>query len=787
LVSESTAALVDLPLEDLGEHAVNDFPSARRIFHLPVEGRGRESFPPIRTLRVGRTNLPDQVSSFVGREHELAELRTLLAGRRVVTLTGPGGVGKTRLALRLAAELLDGSGDGVWFVDLAPVVDRQLVGPTVAEAVGLPERPGRPALETLVEGLADRALLVVMDNCEHVVDAAATVVAGLVERCPGVSVLATSREPLRIPGEQVYRVPSLSTPDEAVEDVDELARAEAVCLFIERASQQRSGFALARENAATVARVCRRLDGIPLAIELAAVRVRSLSIADLDARLDQRFALLRGGSRTALPRQQTLLALIDWSYQLLSDAERRVLSHLSVFAAGGFDLEAAEAVCSIGGVDPSDLLDHLDMLVDKSLVQAEDSSSSIRYGLLETVREYAGLKLANRGEAEIKQARLAHRDHYLRLAEAVNQVLLGTDRRVGLDRLSIEQPNLRAALLESLNDPDPKPGLRLATALQAFWKARGHDAEGAAELTRQLRRPEAREPTLTRGRTLAAAADLYPETLGEFRTAIAYAEEALEIARLHADDPLAADALSSLTWSHLYVGEPDRAVAFGDEGVSLARKLGGGYVLSGMLGARGAALANLGREARPDLEEALEVARVTGNGSFVAGALSNLGYLELTAGDPSRAREHLEEALAVSRGLDEPRKAINSTINLGFACYLEGDGMTATARFAEVIRTADRNDLPSPLATALLGAALSSAVSPAAAQLHGAADALMHRVGLALDSFEAGLAEAHLKMLRTKLGRDAFQTAYEFGHRLKHEDAIALALPGSCAPRPLDL
>lgn len=443
-------------------------------------------------------------------------MRGLLAGARVVTLTGAGGVGKTRLALRLGAELLDGSGDGVWFVDLAPVVDSALVAATVAGVLGVPERPGRAVLEALVDELDVRELLVVLGNCEHVIRAAAALAEGLVARCADVSILATSREPLRIAGEQVYRVPSLSTPDEAIEDLGRLAASEAVRLFVERAAQQLPGFALTSTNARTVARVCRRLDGIPFAIELAAVRLRSLSIVDLDARLDQRFALLRGGSRTALPRQQTLLALIDWSYQLLSETERVVLARLSVFAANGFDLDAAESVCSAGVLGRFEVLDHVDGLVDKSLVQAEDTSGSVRYRLLETVHDYAAAKLSEHGEPQVREARLAHRDHYLALAETAAPRLFGPDSLAWLERLNTEHDNLRAALSAGLQDPDPEPGLRLATALAEFWRAETTRRRGSrrAPVSSSAPTPGSRRCCMdTRSRLPAPCSLTHPRTI----------------------------------------------------------------------------------------------------------------------------------------------------------------------------------------------------------------------------------------------------------------------------------
>jgi len=776
LVSESTAGLVDVVLDDLGEHALKDFPAARRIYHLPIDGRGKDGFPPPRTLQSGQTNLPDQLSSFVGREAELARLHALVAGARLVTLTGAGGVGKTRLAVRLGSELLDGSGDGVWFVDLAPLADGALVASRTAEVLRVTVAPGREALDALAEKLSGRSLLVVLDNCEHVVEAAAGLVAELLARCPGVLVLATSREPLRIAGEHVYRVPSLSTPSEQTHDLSALAGSEAVQLFVERAAQQRAGFVLDIDNAVAVSRVCRRLDGIPLAIELAAVRLRSMSVADLDARLDHRLALLKDGSRTALPRQQTLLALIDWSYQLLSAPERVLLARLSVFPAGGFDLAAAEVVCSGESVSDFEVLDHLDALVDKSLVQAEDSQGSSRYRLLETVREYAAAKLDERGETEVDPPRRAHRDHYLALAETAHPNLLGPDRLAWLDRLSVEHDNLRAALSECLRDPDPGPGLRLATALELFWGVRGHAAEGADALARQLRRSDAGQPTRERGEALVAASHLLQNWLGDIDTAQEHAQEALELARRHQDAHLTASALKCLAWTALDTGEFTRALQLSDEGIAIARELGDNQLLANLITGRGATVLSLGGDGRPDLEESLRLGREVGNPSFIATALQNLGYLELTTGDTPAARARLEEALAIHRELREPAEIAFVSSNLGFLCHLAGEQTHAAHLFSEVVRSAHRDGARILLAKGLLGAALTTPEPEAAARLHGSADALQRQLSEALDPFVSGVRDADQDRRRTQLGEAAFLAAYAAGRDLQREDAIALAL-----------
>jgi predicted ATPase len=639
----------------------------------------------------------------------------------------------------------------------------------------VPERPGRAVLETLGEGLADRELLIVLDNCEHLIEAAAALVSGLLARCARVSVLATSREPLRIAGEHVYRVPSLSTPDEAIENPDRLAQSEAVGLFVDRAAQQRRGFALDHENATVVARVCRRLDGIPLAIELAAVRLRSLSIGDLDARLDQRFALLRGGSRTALPRQQTLLALIEWSYQLLSEAERDVLARLSVFAANGLDLDAAEAVCCAGGVDRFAVLDHLDALVNKSLVQAEDASGRIRYRLLETLREYAAVKLSERGGAQAGEARLAHRDHYLALAEAAHPHLRGPDAQAWLERLAAEHDNLRTSLSACLRDADPAPGLRLGIALAEFWRARDHPAEGAKALGEQLERPDTRESTLLCGYALAASGRLLVGALGNYPAAITHAEEALGIARAERDDQLAAQALQSLAWARLRQGDLTRSLALNAQGTALARSLGDQDLLAQFATGRGVAMANLGRDARPAFEEALDLSRRRGDRSRIAIALGNIGYLELVAGDPHAARTHTEEAVRIFREVGDVQEIAAWSMNLGFVCYVERDRAGAALLFTDALAPVRRGGDPELLALALLGLALTSTETETAAALHGAADAVLERLGFPVEPLESRLRETDHARLQDALGDARFASAYKTGHELPRTDAIALA------------
>ena len=473
-----------------------------------------EGFGPLRSLDdpALRHNLPSQATSFVGRAAELAELRSLLSGgSRLVTITGPGGIGKSRLALQVAAEALDGAGDGVWLVELAPVADPELVARTVAAVLGVREEPGRPVPDTLADAVGDRPLLMVLDNAEHVLGAVAKLADAMMRSCPRACLLVTSREPLGISGEHVFRIPALPVPPADLAAPGQLAAFESVQLFTERASMHRQGFVLDDDNAAAVASVCVRLDGIPLALELAAARLGSLSVPEISSRLDHRFRLLTGGSRTALPRHQTLRALIDWSYDLLNPEEQIVLDRLSVFA-GGWTLAAAEAVTSAGDSGEWQVLDRLAALVDKSLVQADETQGSTRYRLLETVRHYAAERLAQRAGAELDETRAAHRDYYLALVETAGAHLRGPDEAVWLDRLEAEFDNIRAALAFSLADPGTaEPGLRLAAGLRWFCYMRGHGGEvleGAQRPARTTRRLRAHRPGPGPDRELSPAPSL---------------------------------------------------------------------------------------------------------------------------------------------------------------------------------------------------------------------------------------------------------------------------------------
>ena len=785
VVSAATAGLLRdaLPegfcLKDLGLHRLKDLGRPEQIFQLEADGLPA-AFPPLRSLDNPqlRHNLPAQVSTFIGRDAELAEVRRLVTTSRLVTLTGTGGAGKTRLALQVAAGLLDGSGDGVWFADLAPLGDPDLVAVTVANVLGIRREPGRPVLDTLVDVVGQGHLLVLLDNCEHVIGACAKLADALLRGCPNLAVLTTSREPLGIDGELVHRVPSLVTPADG-DDVDAIVNTEAVRLFADRAARHGAPMAWDQRTARVVGRICRRLDGIPLALELAAARLRVMPAAELDARLDQRFSLLTSGSRAALPRQQTLRALVDWSWELLNPAERAVLARLSVFA-GGFDLAAAEAVTSGPDVAPEEAVGHLGALVDKSLVQFDDTGARpARYLLLETIRQYAARQLDGQGPAAADAAQAAHRDHYLALAEAAAPQLTAHDQAEWLDRLDLELGNLRAAIGYSLQQTDPAPGLRLAAALREFWKIR-RAVEGADALQALLDAPAAQEATLLRCRALAAAAQLLQQT-GGYATAEDYCQEALAIARATGDDYLVADLLQIRARVLLRRGQRHAALPIIDRGLDLARHLGEPHLTARLLAVRSVAH-DVGEDsagAARDAAESMRLFRRAGDRLQVGAMLGNLGYYELSMGDLDVARRHLVESLGIFRALNDHHGAVYQTFNLGLAEYLSGSPGAAEPLFAESLDLARHMGMRAHLAYALIGLAMAAGVGAdlgRPARLHGAADQALAALGHTIAPLEGRLRDLDCQRLRAAMCAEVFEAEYAAGRTLTPEQVVDLAL-----------
>jgi predicted ATPase/class 3 adenylate cyclase len=489
LVSQATHELVTewmpdgVALHDLGQHRLKDLVRAEHIYEA-VSSDLMAGFPPIKTLDTFPNNLPLQLTSFVGREKEIVDVKRPLLGDRFVTLTGPGGTGKTRLGLQVAAELLELFPDGAWLVELASICDSMLVPQTVAATLGIREFAGRPIMTLLTDYLRNKEILLVLDNCEHLLSACAELVSHLLQACPNLCILATSREALEILGEVTIRVPSLSVPDvHHIPPIESLTQYESIRLFIERAEMVQPDFSLTMNNASSIAQICRRLDGIPLAIELAVARVKVMNVEQVAARLDDRFRLLTGGSRNALPRHQTLRALIDWSFDLLSEIESILFRRLSVFS-GGWTLESAEAICAGDGIDKYDVLDLLTQLVNKSLVIPDrESEHETRYRMLETIRQYAREKLFEAGEGDLVRER--HLEYFLQLSERAEPELRGPHQAFWLNRLEKEVDNIRGALEWAVED-EVETSMRIASALFWFWHIRSRKSEGIDWLERGL-------------------------------------------------------------------------------------------------------------------------------------------------------------------------------------------------------------------------------------------------------------------------------------------------------------
>jgi predicted ATPase/class 3 adenylate cyclase/DNA-binding CsgD family transcriptional regulator len=670
LLSGTTEALVidmlppDAWLTDLGAHELRGVPRPERVVQVCHPDLVND-FPPLRTLKnVAVQHLPVALTSFVGRNTELPQVRELLTQNRLVTLTGAGGAGKTRLAIQIAGQLSGEFGDGVWYVDLAPITDPELVPVTVARALGLPDQPGRSTMDTLTRFLADRQMLVVLDNCEHLLDASAALVNALLATAARLTLLTTSREPIGVPGEVSWRVPSLSL------------RTEAIDLFTDRARHARPEFVVTDDNGAVVAEICARLDGLPLAIELAAARVRALSLAEILESLHDRFRLLTGGARTAVRRQQTLRASVDWSHALLTEPERVLFRGLAAFL-GGFDFDAAQTVASGGDVERFQVLDLLTLLVDKSLVVADDTGGRTRYRLLETVRQYALEKLGESGEADAVRAR--HRDHYTAMA-AVLDAPAGNDYEHRLEQADIEIDNLRAAFGWSRENSAIELALTLASSLQPLWQARGRIREGRAWFDTALADLDAQRPE--------AAAAVHARALGDKAVLDTWAgaaastdqaEQALAIAREVDDPALLARTLTACGFIAGAGYNSEVARACFAEAIGLARAVDDRWRLSRILAlqAQGAEIAGDLLRMRAAGEEGRDLADAIGDRFNSRACRFYVGTSHTARGDLAGAVAQLGEVAAEAEEAHDEIYRVTSLGGQSLALAYQGEATAA--------------------------------------------------------------------------------------------------------------
>jgi predicted ATPase/class 3 adenylate cyclase len=791
LLSRAAAELVqetlppELTLRDLGEHQLKDLSRPERIFQL-IAPDLPAAFAPLSSLSRERTNLPAQLTQLIGREREVAQVGSLLRrpDGRLLTLSGPGGIGKTRLALQVAAELLDHFADGVYFVDLAPISNGALVVGTIAEAIGLKEAAGQPLLESLKRYLHERALLLLLDNFEQVVDAAPAV-AELLKAAGALKVLVTSRTILHLSGEHEFSVPPLTLPNpHHVPPLDQLSRYEAVALFVERAKAAKADFQLTIANASAAAKICLRLDGLPLAIELAAARIKLFAPEELLARLELRLPLLTGGPRDMPARQQTLRATIDWSYQLLNHEEQTLFMRLAVFV-GGWTLEAAEAVCNAADELGIAIVDGLQSLLDHSLLrQVEGPDGAPRFRRLETIREYALERFAKSGEAAVWQQR--HADYFLTLAERAEPELRGVEQTLWLSRLEADYDNLRAALDWAVQRGEVELGARLAGALWRYWEARGLWSEGWARLMELHPDIPADALPHTRiwakvlqGRAVlafylgkhAAARQLFEESLARFR----------ELGHQ-----------SGIAWTLIYAGwqvndggDPLAARPLLEESLAIFRHLDDRQGMGWALARLGMVHTFLGDRpaARPLVEESLALCRAIGDRWGTAWSLQLLGVVVGYLDDPAAGAALEAESIAISRALGDRRGMAYSQAFLGgFLSLYQGEHAEAQRLIAEALHVqheiGDHWGIGLVLwFTALLSAAQGQAMR--AVRLESASAALIEAIGAALPLAAIPSFTQILQVSRQALTEDEQARAQTEGRAMTIEQAIAYACSDS--------
>jgi predicted ATPase/class 3 adenylate cyclase len=817
----------DISLRDLGRYRLKGLTESEQVYqvcHLDL----RPEFSALASLDGQHTNLPKFSTSFVGRENDIGQIGRLLAEGRLITLTGAGGCGKTRLALHLGTDLLDQFSDGVWLAELAPLTDSTLVPQTIATALGLREEYGRSLASTLGDYLKERSLLLILDNCEHVTEACAHVTEFLLRTCPQLKVLATSREPLGISGEFIWNVPSLTFPVDETIAIDGVINAEALSeytacqLFMERAGMLAGTLAAGPSEATKIAQICARLDGIPLAIELAAARTTSLHLDEIYAGLDDRFQLRTEERCEFEPRQRTLRSLIDWSYELLQERERTLMHRLSAFA-GGWTLQACESVCADDGIDVIEVLDLLTSLVDKSLVQFEEPDGVPRYRMLETIRQYSRELLEASGEDQHVLG--SHYDYYLELARDAVPHLVGGAQKETLDLFERERANLQAALNWALKDcADAGPALVLANLLWRFWNMRGYFTEGRRQLKSVLKvdggTPLQRAYALHAAGSLAwrqgdyeDAESLYADSLalykdlddsagialalnstglilvdrGEYEAASSAYNESLRLRRACGDPYDIANSLNNMGTLASRRSDYDRARELYNESLTLFRSLGDRHGMALVLGNLGIVERSLGRNeaAWEAQQESLALRRELGDRAGIALALGNLGLVAFQRCDYRAAAELQNESLSLRRRLGDTGGVLIALSNLAVVAREQGLMDEAKSRLCECLSLAQRlgNRSATVLTLINLGLVAHREERPElAVTLWAAAGTQQKEIGSPLPPGEQAQLNDCVAALRDELGTEAFDAIWAEGFGMGLEEAVRHALEHCAVP-----
>jgi len=667
-----------ISFRDLGERRLKDLIQPVKIFQL-ISKDLPSDFPPLNTLDARPNNLPVQLTSFIGRKSEIEKVKELLVNTRLITLSGPGGAGKTRLALQVAADVIDDFANGVWFVELAPLIDPLEIPQEILKELGIKEESKKSLDETLIANLREKEILIVLDNCEHLIEACAVLTERLLKSCPKLKIIATSREAMKCSGEQIHQVLSLETPNPKDElSAERLAQYESVRLFIERALIVNPKFRVNNENAPAIAGICSQLDGIPLAIELAAARIKTLSAEKIYERLNNSFSLLTGGKRTALPRQQTLRALIDWSYDLLTDNEKILWRRLSVFN-DGWTLESAEEICPDIKINPEEVFDLLGALVEKSILIFDEENQ--RYGILQTLKRYGEEKLKESDDEKIMFSH--HLFHYMELAETAEVSLEGPDAQTWLDRLEKENGNLESAIEWAVKNGEHEQAFRLTGSLGIFWDIRGYFSVGMRLFDNVLDSPgEVSKPVKAKTLSRAAAIAL---NLGDYRKALKLYEDSFSLYHELNDKAGIASSLRNMGIVSYEQGDYEKARKLLEEHLSLCTAGSDKKSTARTLNYLGNITYDQGDylQARKYHERSLELREESGNKRGIASSLNNLGNVAYNLGEFESSQKLYEQSLEIKREIGDKKGISTSLHNLGILMSFKADYKQAQAFFEE--------------------------------------------------------------------------------------------------------